>query len=168
MQGQGTRVYRVKAVAEMLDVHPATIYRAIADGRLDAYKIGSGRGALRVPSQALTAFLDECGEAAWSEYVAGRRNPAEDDDPGAGAGFELEPGRLTGAQAHGLACVVCNADLRDPVEPARVPVGESQLGCPVLACATHTPDAVREAQAIREDATGQDGQDGTEAAGGAR
>jgi excisionase family DNA binding protein len=63
MQAQGTRVYRVKAVAEMLDVHPATVYRAIADGRLDAYKIGTGRGALRVPAEALTTFMEECKSA---------------------------------------------------------------------------------------------------------
>ena len=104
MQEQGTRVHRVKAVAAMLDVHPATIYRAIADGRLDAYKIGTGRGALRIPDRALRTFMDECAEAAWSEYVQGRRNPAEDDDAGMdAAGFRLEPGRLTGAQAQGLA-----------------------------------------------------------------
>jgi len=54
MQVEDTRVYRVKAVAGMLDVTPTTIYRAIQAGELDAYKVGAGgNGALRIPGSAI-------------------------------------------------------------------------------------------------------------------
>lgn len=46
---------RVKAVAEMYDVSPATIYRAIEAGHLTALKLGSER-ALRIPETALEAY----------------------------------------------------------------------------------------------------------------
>ena len=55
MQVNGTRMLRVKAVAAMYDVSPATIYRAIEAGHLVALKLGSGR-ALRVPETALRAY----------------------------------------------------------------------------------------------------------------
>lgn len=64
MQVDRTRVYRVKAVADMLDVSPATIYRAIESGQLDAYKIGTGKGTLRIPGHALSTYLEECAQAA--------------------------------------------------------------------------------------------------------
>ncbi|WP_268239369.1 helix-turn-helix domain-containing protein, partial [Longimycelium tulufanense] len=53
MQDKGTRVFRVKAVAEMFDVSVSTVYREIKAGRLDAYKIGN---AIRIPEEALRAF----------------------------------------------------------------------------------------------------------------
>lgn len=40
--------YRVAEVAELLDVHRATVYRDIEAGRLAAYRIGRGSGALRI------------------------------------------------------------------------------------------------------------------------
>lgn len=55
MQVNGTRMLRVKAVAEMYDVSPATIYRAIEAGHLTALKLGSER-ALRIPETALEAY----------------------------------------------------------------------------------------------------------------
>ncbi len=55
MQVNGTRMLRVKAVAEMYDVSAATIYRAIEAGELVALKLGSGR-ALRIPETALRAY----------------------------------------------------------------------------------------------------------------
>jgi len=51
------RPYRVKQVAELLDVHPATVYRAIESGRLAALRVGSGRGGLRIPREAFAAFV---------------------------------------------------------------------------------------------------------------
>ncbi|BCJ28288.1 helix-turn-helix domain-containing protein [Actinocatenispora sera] len=51
------RPYRVKQVAELLDVHPATVYRAIESGRLAALRVGAGRGGLRITRQAFEAFL---------------------------------------------------------------------------------------------------------------
>lgn len=55
MQVNGTRMLRVKTVAAMYDVSPATIYRAIEAGHLTALKLGAGR-ALRIPEIALRAY----------------------------------------------------------------------------------------------------------------
>lgn len=64
MQFDATRLYRVKAVAEALDVSPATIYRAVETGKLAGYKIGTGKGAVRIPGGAIPAYLDACAQAA--------------------------------------------------------------------------------------------------------
>jgi excisionase family DNA binding protein len=64
MQVEATRYYRVKAVAELLDVSQNTIYRAIESGKLDAARFGEGKGALRIPGAAITAYLDECAQVS--------------------------------------------------------------------------------------------------------
>jgi excisionase family DNA binding protein len=64
MQPQVTRMYRVKAVAEMFDVSVATVYRAIESGRLAALRIGAGKGAVRIPEGALKPFVEACVAAA--------------------------------------------------------------------------------------------------------
>ncbi|MGH4020949.1 MAG: helix-turn-helix domain-containing protein [Pseudonocardiaceae bacterium] len=130
MQVEGTRVYRVKAVAEMLDVSAATIYRAVQAGELDAYKLGRGKGAaLRIPADSLAIWLDGCGEAAYEAYVEGGADPATDDE-------------LTSAQADGLACIVCGADYLERNTPHR-PVGHSHTGSQVFACTEHDDQAAR-------------------------
>ncbi|WP_238412272.1 helix-turn-helix transcriptional regulator [Saccharothrix deserti] len=70
MQVDGTRMYRVKAVAEMLDVSVATIYRAIESGALRALKIGTGKGALRVEADAITEYKKSCQQAALASTTA--------------------------------------------------------------------------------------------------
>jgi excisionase family DNA binding protein len=60
----GTRLYRVRAVAEMFDVSVSTIYRAIENGQLDALRLGRGKGAVRIPAAALAAFAEACAVAA--------------------------------------------------------------------------------------------------------
>lgn len=60
MQVEATRLYRVKAVAEMCAVSPATIYRAIEAGRLAALRFGTGNGGLRVSGEAFNAYLAAC------------------------------------------------------------------------------------------------------------
>ena len=64
MQVDGTRNYRVKDVAEHFDVSVSTIYRAIESGQLDALKLGTGRGTLRVTGAAVLAFAEACAPAA--------------------------------------------------------------------------------------------------------
>ncbi|MFD9734256.1 helix-turn-helix transcriptional regulator [Umezawaea sp. NPDC059074] len=64
MTQQLTRMHRVKAVAEMLDVSVATIYRAIESGSLRALKVGTGKGALRIPADAIQEYVTACQQAA--------------------------------------------------------------------------------------------------------
>jgi excisionase family DNA binding protein len=52
-----TKPYRVAEVAELLDVHPVTIYRDIAEGRLRALRTGKAKGAIRILPDALNAYL---------------------------------------------------------------------------------------------------------------
>lgn len=57
---------RVKEVADLLGVHPATVYRWIEAGRLPGLRYGQpvvvgvvkprGGGAIRVPEEAIVAF----------------------------------------------------------------------------------------------------------------
>lgn len=61
VNGMATRMYRVKAVAEVLDVHVSTVYRLAESGRLHSVRVGFGKGALRVPADSLNAYLRELG-----------------------------------------------------------------------------------------------------------
>jgi len=66
MRDQATpQFYRVRAVAEMYDVSVSTIYRAIANGDLDAKRIGTGKGAIRIPEYAIQAFNETCAIEPW-------------------------------------------------------------------------------------------------------
>jgi len=49
-------MYRVSEVAGHFEVSVATIYRAIESGQLDALKLGTGRGTLRVTGAAVLAY----------------------------------------------------------------------------------------------------------------
>jgi len=137
MQVEGTRYLRVEAVAEMFDVSKQTIYRAIRSGRLDAVRVG---GSVRVPSEALRVFVDECGEAAYRAYVVGDDSPETDDQAPRSeveqAAIEaVEAAALSDAAADGRACVVCDADFTDTTS---VPVGRSEdTGSQVFVCSTH-------------------------------
>lgn len=52
-----TKPFRVSEVADMLDVHPVTIYRDIEAGRLRALRVGSKKGALRILPADLDAYV---------------------------------------------------------------------------------------------------------------
>jgi excisionase family DNA binding protein len=56
MQVEGTRLYRVRDVAEHFDVSVATIYRAIESGQLAALKLGTGTGTFRVSGAAVLTY----------------------------------------------------------------------------------------------------------------
>lgn len=47
----------VKQVAHRLEVSPATVYGLVAAGRLKCYRIGSGRGVIRIGEEHLAEFL---------------------------------------------------------------------------------------------------------------
>lgn len=47
-------------VAELLEVHPATVYRLIASGQLETVQVGSGtkrRTGLKVPQSSVVNYL---------------------------------------------------------------------------------------------------------------
>jgi excisionase family DNA binding protein len=52
-------VSTVKAVAERLSCSTATVYGLIAAGRLRHYRIGTGRGAIRITEEQLAEFLSD-------------------------------------------------------------------------------------------------------------
>lgn len=80
MQFEDNRMYRVKAVAEALDVSVATIYRAIESGKLDALKIGTGKGTIRITGKAANIYVNACSGAASQAYVVEGAPIAASDD----------------------------------------------------------------------------------------
>jgi excisionase family DNA binding protein len=69
-------MYRVSAVAELLDVSKSTVYRAIEAGDLDALRIGS---AVRIPGTALAGWLEDCAQAAYEHHVLAGESAADLD-----------------------------------------------------------------------------------------
>jgi excisionase family DNA binding protein len=49
--------YRVAEVAELLDIDQSTVYRMIYSGRRAAMRYGPRSGAIRVPVEAVTRYL---------------------------------------------------------------------------------------------------------------
>jgi len=63
---------RSMSVAEIVDelgVHKTTIYREIKRGNLKAYRIGTGRGTLRVPASSLAEYRETITAAALVEVA---------------------------------------------------------------------------------------------------
>jgi excisionase family DNA binding protein len=56
-EAPGAHPLRVKDIATALRVDSTTVYREITAGRLEAYRIGSGRGTFRVSRTAFAAYL---------------------------------------------------------------------------------------------------------------
>ncbi len=79
MQVEGTRMYRVRDVAQHFDVSVATIYRAIESGQLDAVKLGTGKGMLRVTGAAMAAYAQANTQDATDSSVAGATSAAATD-----------------------------------------------------------------------------------------
>ncbi|WP_160160434.1 helix-turn-helix domain-containing protein [Streptomyces sp. 1-11] len=52
---------RVKDVAAALRVNNATVYAEIKAGRLASYRVGQGRGTIRVSRAAFTQYVTERG-----------------------------------------------------------------------------------------------------------
>jgi excisionase family DNA binding protein len=68
MEIDEARMYRVSAVARLLDVSPSTVYRAVEAGQLPALRIGS---TVRVHGAALAAWLARAAETGSSPAGAG-------------------------------------------------------------------------------------------------
>ncbi len=49
---------RVREVADKLEVSVATVYALVACGKLRCYRVGTGRGCIRVSDDQLRAYLD--------------------------------------------------------------------------------------------------------------
>ncbi|MFI5985083.1 helix-turn-helix domain-containing protein [Streptomyces sp. NPDC051555] len=60
----------VRSIATALRVEPTTIYREIRSGRLPSYRVGSGRGTIRVSRVAFMQYLDDRGIPASELAVA--------------------------------------------------------------------------------------------------
>lgn len=63
---------RVREVAKKLDVCVATVYALIASGRLRHFRIGNGRGAIRVSEEHVAEFLTQAEPAASKPVAPGR------------------------------------------------------------------------------------------------
>jgi excisionase family DNA binding protein len=50
----------IKEVAEILRVSRATLYALCAQGKLPHIRVGTGRGAIRIRDEDLTAFIESC------------------------------------------------------------------------------------------------------------
>jgi excisionase family DNA binding protein len=53
--------FRVKDVAAALGVDSSTVYAAVRNGELSAYRVGQGRGTIRIPRASLKQYADERG-----------------------------------------------------------------------------------------------------------
>ncbi len=49
---------RVREAAARLEVSPATVYALVASGRLRCYRVGMGRGCIRISDDQLAAYLE--------------------------------------------------------------------------------------------------------------
>lgn len=60
-EAPGAHPLRVKDIAAALRVDKSTVYMEIKTGRLESYRIGTGRGTIRVSRTAFAAYLAERG-----------------------------------------------------------------------------------------------------------
>ncbi|WP_411143451.1 helix-turn-helix domain-containing protein [Streptomyces sp. x-80] len=54
---QDLKSLRVKNIAAALGVSDETVYREVASGRLPSYRVGTGRGTIRVTRRAFREYL---------------------------------------------------------------------------------------------------------------
>ncbi|WP_246869070.1 helix-turn-helix domain-containing protein [Saccharopolyspora sp. ASAGF58] len=87
VNGTAARMFRVKAVAQMLDVHVSTVYRLADSGRLHSVRVGFGKGGLRIPADSLNAYLKSLG-------MAPVETPVTDGDSAAEATNDAQVGEV--------------------------------------------------------------------------
>ena len=61
---------KVKDVAVALDVNVQTVYALVKQGDLKSFRVGAGRGTIRIPRAALKTYADERGIPAEALGVA--------------------------------------------------------------------------------------------------
>jgi excisionase family DNA binding protein len=69
-------LYRARAGAIWLGVSVATIYRAVDRGELRALRVGTGKGTIRIPGDALIEYKDACERAAATRRPASTESTA--------------------------------------------------------------------------------------------
>jgi excisionase family DNA binding protein len=47
----------VRDAAKRLEISPATVYTMVASGRLRCYRVGNGRGVIRISEEHLATYL---------------------------------------------------------------------------------------------------------------
>jgi excisionase family DNA binding protein len=52
-------VYTVKQVSERLGVSATLIYSLVSSGKLRCYRVGNGRGVIRISDEHVSAYLRE-------------------------------------------------------------------------------------------------------------
>jgi excisionase family DNA binding protein len=62
----------VKQTATRLEVSMATVYGLVASGKLKHYRIGNGRGVIRIAEEHLAAFLERAEPRAVPPALASR------------------------------------------------------------------------------------------------
>lgn len=70
VEAPGAYPLRVKDIAAALRANKGTVYAEIKAGRLASYRIGQGRGTIRVSRAAFMRYLDERGIPAAELAVA--------------------------------------------------------------------------------------------------
>lgn len=69
-QARNSQPLRVKDIASALLVDKATVYREIQSGRLPSYRVGTGRGTIRISRAAFEQYLADRGIPASELAVA--------------------------------------------------------------------------------------------------
>lgn len=69
-EGRSAPPLKVKDVADALRVDTSTVYVAVRTGLIGSYRVGAGRGTIRIPRSALKAYADERGIPAAELGVA--------------------------------------------------------------------------------------------------
>lgn len=70
LMGPSARPFKVKDVAAFLGVDTSTVYVAVRTGLIGSYRVGVGRGTIRIPRSALKTYADERGIPAAELGVA--------------------------------------------------------------------------------------------------
>jgi hypothetical protein len=84
----------------------------VESGALRAVRLGTGKGAVRIPGDAITAYISACERAA-------AKTPRSQGEP-----------------SEAVTCVICGAELGTS-QAGRYIVGTGQDGAHLFACKTH-------------------------------
>ncbi|MFI5614555.1 helix-turn-helix transcriptional regulator [Amycolatopsis sp. NPDC051903] len=82
---ESDELFRVRVVAAKLDCSLATIYRAVESGALRAIRLGTGKGAVRIPGQAVQEYVAACQLAAATRTKQAHTNTPQDSVSAGGA-----------------------------------------------------------------------------------